>query len=44
MGENMIKLLTGENKVGTGEKQRVAGVTGAEWRGSSGQWRDLIGP
>lgn len=43
-GEDIIQPLAGENKVSTGKKQRVAGVAGAEWRGSSGQWRDLIGP
>lgn len=43
MGEDIIQLLAGENNVGTGEKQRVGVVAGAEWTGSSGQWRDLIG-
>lgn len=43
VGEDIIQLLAGENNVGTGEKQRVGGVAGAEWTGSSGQWRDLIG-
>ena len=44
MGENMIKLLAGKNK--------LAQVRSREWLtwlelsggGSSGQWRDLIGP
>lgn len=41
MGEDIIQPLAGENKVGTGEKQRVAGMAGAEWRGE--QW-SLEGP
>lgn len=43
-GGDTIQPAAGKNKGCTFKKQKVAGVAGAKWMGSGGQWPDLSGP